>query len=181
MSLLFIFVFLLCIAFGFFYWTRYFFQYCVLSLFAVIDIFIFQFVIFLQSFFSRLSLFVWTLFFFNFYFPLIFFSVVCIFVCSWGVSCVVDEVTIERRTHALSHLFKLSLVSVGVATGSIVVGVLVLVYSSGASFPIITGAPVWSGTVVMLSRLCNAYLSLSFWTAYIFHYKLWIVINCSIL
>ena len=68
----------------------------------------------------------------------------------FGVSCVVDEVTVERRTHALSHLFKLSLVSVGVATGSIVVGVLVLVYSSGASFPIITGAPVWSGTVVML-------------------------------
>lgn len=97
------------------------------------------------------------------------------------MSCVVDEVTVERRTHALSHLFKLSLVSVGVATGSIVVGVLVLVYSSGASFPIITGAPVWSGTVVMLSRLCNAYLSLIFWKTYIFHYKLWIVTNCSIL
>ena len=80
----------------------------------------------------------------------------CLYFCffmGFGVSCVVDEVTIERRTHALSHLFKLSLVSVGVATGSIVVGVLVLVYSSGASFPIITGAPVWSGTVVMLSRL----------------------------
>ena len=77
----------------------------------------------------------------------------CLYFClfmGFGVSCVVDEVTIERRTHALSHLFKLSLVSVGVATGSIVVGILVLVYSSGASFPIITGAPVWSGTVVML-------------------------------
>ena len=81
------------------------------------------------------------------FFPQLF--VFCLFM-GFGVSCVVDEVTIERRTHALSHLFKLSLVSVGVSTGSIIVGILVLVYASGASFPIITGAPVWSGTVVML-------------------------------
>ncbi|XP_022293648.2 uncharacterized protein LOC111104144 isoform X2 [Crassostrea virginica] len=73
----------------------------------------------------------------------------------------VDEVTVERRTHALSHLFKLSLVSVGVATGSIVVGILVLVYSSGASFPIITGAPVWSGTVVLVAGLVGVQASKS--------------------
>lgn len=161
MSLLFIFVFLLCIAFGFFLLDQIFFSILCAQSFCSDRYFHFslcnfssKFLFFLYLYGHCFSL----IFIFRWYF----FSLVCIFVCSWGVSCVVDEVTVERRTHALSHLFKLSLVSVGVATGSIVVGVLVLVYSSGASFPIITGAPVWSGTVVMLSRLCNAFLSLSF-------------------
>ena len=160
MSLLFIFVFFLCIAFWFGGgeggWVGIgIFSILLLSLFAVIEFFIFQFVIFLQSFFP--FLFCMDIDFLNFYFPFFYtfddffpqLFVFCLFM-GFGVSCVVDEVTIERRTHALSHLFKLSLVSVGVSTGSIVVGILVLVYSSGASFPIITGAPVWSGTVVML-------------------------------
>lgn len=178
--------FLLCIAFVFFYWTRYFFSILCAQSFCSDRYFHFslcnfssKFLFFLYLYGHCFSL----IFIFRFIYTFdIFFS--CLYFClfmGFGVSCVVDEVTIERRTHALSHLFKLSLVSVGVATGSIVVGVLVLVYSSGASFPIITGAPVWSGTVVMLSRLCNAYLSLSFWKTYIFHYKLWIVTNCSIL
>lgn len=55
---------------------------------------------------------------------------------------------VERRTHALSQLFKLSLVAIGVSCVSIIVGILVLVYSQRAGFPIVTGAPVWSGAAV---------------------------------
>lgn len=68
---------------------------------------------------------------------------------------------VERRTHALSQLFKLSLVAMGVSCVSIIVGILVLVYSQRAGFPIVTGAPVWSGAAVLLTGILGVLASKS--------------------
>lgn len=70
-------------------------------------------------------------------------------------------VIVERRTKALSQLRKLSLVAVIVSCVSIIVGILVLVYSSGAGFPIVTGAPVWSGAAVLVSGILGVLASKS--------------------
>ncbi|XP_061176133.1 uncharacterized protein LOC133185091 [Saccostrea echinata] len=64
-----------------------------------------------------------------------------------GPNTQVSDFTLQRRTQALSRLYKLAFVSIGVSCVSMVLGIVILVLSSGADFPVISGAPLWAGAV----------------------------------
>ncbi|XP_062572620.1 uncharacterized protein LOC134234549 [Saccostrea cucullata] len=70
-----------------------------------------------------------------------------------GPNTQVSEITLTRRTNALSHLFKLSVVSIAVSFVSMVLGIVILILSGGADFPVIAGAPLWAGAVFSVTSI----------------------------